>query len=324
MRVGRDPSVEWKRVQTAIPAFEKIARLFHETNKSGWRNAKHSAQWLTSLETYAFPAIGKLLPDNIDAPKIWSLLGPIWQDKPETARRVRQRIGTILDYAKAHGWRTDEAPMRALAMIVSKQPKRTGHFAAMPYVDLPAFMAKVRGQDATVGRLALQFAVLTATRSGEVRGATWEEIDLDKALWSIPGDRMKAGGPHIVPLPGAAVAILREAQGLVTGRKGEPVFPGFKGKPLSDMTLSKALRVAGGDGATLHGMRSAFRDWVAEMMPTVPGDVAEAALAHTIANKTEAAYRRAKYLDQRRDLMERWAGYLDGGSPNVISLVSNG
>ena len=323
MRVGRDPSIEWKRIQTAIPTFAEVARQFHQTNKSGWRNAKHSAQWLTSLETYAFPSIGKLLPDNIDAPKIWSLLGPIWQDKPETARRVRQRIGTILDYAKAHGWRTDEAPMRALAMIASKQPKRTGHFAAMPYVDLPAFMAGLREQEATVGRLALQFAVLTATRSGEVRGATWDEIDLDKALWSIPGERMKAGEPHVVPLSGAALAILRQAQGLVTGRKGEPVFPGFKAKPLSGMTLSKALRVAGGTGSTVHGMRSAFRDWVAEMMPTVPGDVAEAALAHTIANKTEAAYRRAKYLDQRRDLMERWAEYIAGAS-NVLQLaVSN-
>jgi integrase len=202
--------------------------------------------------------------------------------------------------------------MRAVAKGMPKQPKNNGHFAAMPYVDLPDFMAKLRGTEASVGRLALQFAILTAARSGEVRGATWDEIDMDAALWTIPAARMKAGEAHTVPLSPAALDVLREIQGFIIGRPGEPIFPGMKGKPLSDMTLAKALRVAGGDAATVHGMRSAFRDWVAEKMPTVPGDVAEAALAHAIQNKTEAAYRRAKYLDQRRELMAKWADYLAG------------
>jgi integrase len=192
----------------------------------------------------------------------------------------------------------------------------------MPYAELPAFMLKLRGMEASLGRLALQFAILTAARSGEVRGASWDEIDIDAALWTIPAARMKAGEAHTVPLPEAALDVLREVQGFITGRKGEPIFPGLKGKPLSDMTLAKALRVAGGEGYTVHGFRSTFRDWVAEKMPTVPGDVAEAALAHAIQNKTEAAYRRAKYLDQRRDLMAKWAEYLAGTQSNVLKLVA--
>ena len=212
--------------------------------------------------------------------------------------------------------------MRAVAKGLPKQPRQGGHFAAMPYPELPDFMAKVRDMEASVGRLALQFTILTAARSGEVRGATWDEVDMDKALWTIPASRMKAGEAHTVPLSVAALDVLREIQGFITGREGEPIFPGMKGKPLSDMTLAKALRVAGGDAVTVHGMRSTFRDWVAEKMPTVPGDVAEAALAHAIKNKTEAAYRRAKYLDQRRELMAKWAEYLSGRSTNVIRMVS--
>jgi len=180
----------------------------------------------------------------------------------------------------------------------------------------------VRGMEASVGRLALQFTILTAARSGEVRGATWDEVDMDKALWTIPAARMKAGQAHTVPLSSEAVAILEEVRGFISGRKGEPVFPGFKGKPLSDATLSKALRLAGGVAVTVHGMRSTFRDWVAEKMPTVPGDVAEAALAHAIPSRVEAAYRRAKYLDQRRDLMAKWSDYLAGANSNVVKLAA--
>ena len=213
--------------------------------------------------------------------------------------------------------------MRAVAKGLPKQPRQGAHFAAMAYSELPAFMAKVRDMEASVGRLVLQFTILTAARSGEVRGATWDEVDTDKALWTIPASRMKAGEAHMVPLSVAALDVLREIQGFITGREGEPIFPGMKGKPLSDMTLAKALRVAGGDAVTVHGMRSTFRDWVAEKMPTVPGDVAEAALAHAIPNRVEAAYRRAKYLDQRRDLMGKWAAYL-GGAENVVKLVSSG
>ncbi len=322
VRKGLDPSLEWKRVQCVIPTFEVAARKYHENIEGGWKNDKHGKQWLSTLETHAFPIIGNKRVDMIDTPAIQSVLLPIWLIVPETARRVRQRIGAVLDFAHGQGWRAGEAPMRAVAKGLPKQPRQGAHFAAMPYSELPAFMAKMRGMEASVGRLALQFTILTAARSGEVRGATWDEVDMDKALWTIPASRMKAGEAHTVPLSVAALDVLREIQGFITGREGEPIFPGMRGKPLSDMTLAKALRVAGGDAVTVHGMRSTFRDWVAEKMPTVPGDVAEAALAHAIQNKTEAAYRRAKYLDQRRELMAKWAEYLSGRSSNVIRMVS--
>jgi integrase len=320
-KAGLDPSVEWKRVIEVLPTFEQAARQYHGNIKDGWKKGtKHGAQWIATLEAHAFPLIGSKRIDLIDTPAIQSVLLPIWLRLPETARRVRQRIGAVLDFAHGQGWRTGEAPMRAVAKGLPKQPKKGVHYAAMPYAELPEYMANLRTMEPTLGRLALQFAILTAGRSGEVRGATWDEIDLDKGLWSIPAARMKAGEAHTVPLPPAAVDVLKQVQGFITGRKGELVFPGLRGKPLSDMTLAKALRVAGGGDATVHGMRSAFRDWVAEKMPTVPGDVAEAALAHAIQNRTEAAYRRAKYLDQRRDLMAAWSDYLRGKS-NVVALA---
>jgi len=320
-KAGFNPSKEWKRVREVVPTFEVAARQYHESIKRGWKKGKHGDQWLSTLVSYVFPIFGQSTVDDIDAPEIQKALLPIWMTVPETARRVRQRIGAVLDYSHGQGWRAIEAPMRAVAKGLPKQPKQGKHFAAMPYVDLPAFLGNLREQDATMGRLALQFAILTAARSGEVRGATWDEFDTDAGLWTIPGSRMKAGEAHTVPLSDDALAILEEVRGVISGRKGEAVFPGLKGKPLSDATLSKTLRVAGGDAATVHGMRSAFRDWVAEKMPTVPGDVAEAALAHAIPNRVEAAYRRTKYLDQRRELMAKWAEYLNGSASNVISLV---
>ena len=323
-KAGLDPSLEWKRVRHVIPTFEAAARKYHGNIKSGWKNGKHGAQWLSTLEAYAFPTIGSMPINEIETSAIQKVLLPIWLVVPETARRVRQRVGAVLDYAHGQGWRAGEAPMRAVAKGLPKQPKKGQHFAAMPYGDLPTFLAALREEEASVGRLALQFTILTAARSGEVRGATWDEINMDAALWTIPADRMKAGEAHMVPLSDDALDVLKEVQGLVRGRRGEPVFPGMKGKPLSDATVAKALRVAGGGDATVHGMRSAFRDWVAEKMPTVPGDVAEAALAHAIPNRVEAAYLRAKYLDQRRELMAKWSQYLVGAAANVVSMVANG
>lgn len=320
VRAGLDPSIEWKRVRIVVPTFEMAARTYHENVKAGWKNGKHGAQWLSTLEKYAFPLIGSMPVNEVDVSGIQKVLLPIWTVVPETARRVRQRVGAVLDFAHGQGWRGGDAPMRAVARGLPKQNNKRQHFAALPHGELPPLMSKLRSLEGSVGRLALQFTILTAARSGEVRGATWDEISLEKALWTVPGSRMKAGNEHIVPLSQAALAVLRVVSGFRTGRKGEPVFPGLRGKPLSDMTLAKALRVAGGTGATVHGMRSTFRDWVAEKMPTVPGDVAEAALAHSIQNKTEAAYRRTKYLDQRRILMEKWADYL-GGETNVVSIA---
>lgn len=313
-RQGVDP-VEAKRakaapVVAALTFAEASHRVFEE-NKATWRNAKHSAQWLSSLRTYAFPQIGDVEVDRLDGPMIRNVLLPIWLSKPETARRVRQRIGVVLDWCHASGLRPAEAPMRSISKGLPRQPKQDRHFAAMPYFDVPALMAKLNESD-SVGRLALQFTILTAARSGEVRGATWGEIDLENATWTIPAERMKAGKIHTVPLSSRTLAVLaRAGAGVLSSDAKRLVFPGLKDKPLSDMTIAKALKTAGGDAFTVHGFRSSFRDWAAETTST-PGDVVEAALAHTIANRVEAAYRRTNYLEKRRVLMDAWGAYLCG------------
>lgn len=301
-----------------IPTFTEAAKALHGEHKGGWRNAKHQAQWLSTLKTYAYPSIGSVRVDQVDGPMIRDLLLPIWLDKPETARRVRQRVCAVLDWAHAKGFRPTEAPARSIGKGLPRQPKRENHFAAMPYGEVPGLMTKLAAVE-SVGRLALRFLILTAARSGEVRGATWEEIDLDAKLWTVPGGRMKAGRAHVVPLSADALAVLEAVRKVRKGRENEPIFPGRSGKPMSDMTLAKVLRTAGVSSATVHGFRSAFRDWAAEMTST-PGDVVEAALAHTIKNRVEAAYRRTNYLDKRRILMETWAAYLTGTHGNVVLL----
>lgn len=322
VRDGLNPSHEWKRKKNVIPTFAAAAREYHENIKAGFRNARHSGSWLSSLEMHAFPKIGELRVDQVDAPAIHTALAPIWLSVPETARRVRQRIGAVLDYAKAKDWRKEEAPMRSVGAMLPKHRKADNHFEAMPYSDLPEFVRSVRGKAETVGRLAVQFTILTAARSGETRGATWDEIDLEAKVWNIPAGRMKAGQAHSVPLSPAALDILQTMSGFIAGVKGELVFKGQHGKPLSDMTLTKVLRDAGLATVTVHGFRSSFRDWVAEQT-SFPGEWAEAALAHALPNKVEAAYRRTKFLDQRRKLMDAWADFLAGQS-NVVSLARAG
>jgi integrase len=317
---GIDPSAEARRAIVMIPSFAEAARAYHADQKAGWKSPKHAAQWLKTLEVYAFAAIGSKTVDAIDASDMWSVLGPIWQDKPEQARRVRQRMGTVLDFAKAKGWRDTDAPMRALTKISSRQRKKAGNLSAMPYAEIPTLMRRLGIAEQTMGRRALQFQLLNASRSGEVRGASWDEIDLERAEWKIPAERMKGKAEHIVPLSASAVAILRDLAELIGKRRGELVFAGAKGKPLSDMTLGKAFKADGGGGYTVHGTaRSGFRDWVAEQT-TFPGEWAEAALAHAVPNKVEAAYRRTKFLEQRRKLMAAWADYLVGRS-SVITLA---
>lgn len=306
---GINPVAERKQERQAIPTFREAAKLVHEEHEKAWKNGKHQNQWIATLTTYAFPKIGDLTVDKIEGPAIRDVLIPIWLSKPETARRVRQRIGTVLDWACAKGFRTTEAPMRSLSKGLPRQPKKDGHFAAMPYADVPAFVEKL-GERESVGRLALEALILTATRSGEIRGATWAELDLKAALWTIPAARMKMGKVHIVPLSPEAVAVFERAQRYRAG-VGDLVFPGQDvKKPLSDMTLLKILR----DmelAVTVHGFRSAFRDWVAEQTD-YSGEVAEAALAHTVSNKVEAAYRRTDFLDKRRLLMRDWAAFCKG------------
>lgn len=321
-KAGINPSLEWRQVEPAsAPTFEEAATEYHGAVSKSWRDGKHGDQWMNTLTTYAFPHIGKLTVDEIDAPAIQKVLMPIWLTKGETARRVKQRIGVVLDYAHGKGWRTTEAPMRAVNQLMGgiKQAKG-GNFAAMPYADAPAFMAKLRDAEFSVGRLALQFLILTAARSGEVRGATWSELDLEAGEWRIPASRMKAKRMHIVPLVPAAVDLLKQMQGLFPAKPKDIVFPGLKGRPMSDATMAKVLRVTGGSSYTVHGFRSAFRDWAAD---TGFADAwAETALAHGNPDKTEAAYRRTTFFQQRKErLMPAWASFVLADQSNVISLA---
>jgi integrase len=309
---GINPSEHWRRSaqkEQSRQTFRQVAEECHRQAKKGWRNGKHREEWLGSLERYAFSEIGDELVENVDAAAIQRVLLPIWLAKGETARRVKQRIGVILDYAHAKGLRSTEAPMRAVAQLMRgiKQPK-AGNFAAMPYKDLPQFMLQLRQGGWSVGRLALQFLILTAARSGEVRHALWQEIDLQAGEWRIPPEKMKAEKLHIVPLVPAARNILGDL-GAQSGRKpGALVFPGLKGI-MSDATMAKVLRSCGAGQYTVHGFRSAFRDWAAEA--GYPDSWAEAALAHTNPNRTEGAYRRTTFFDQRKDtLMPAWADFV--------------
>lgn len=306
---GIDPVEERKQESRVIPTFRDAAKLVHAEHEKAWKNGKHQNQWIATLTTYAFPKIGDLSVDKIEGPAIREVLIPIWLSKPETARRVRQRIGTVLDWACAKGFRATEAPMRSLSKGLPRQPKKDGHFAAMPYPNVPSFIEKLAERE-SIGRLALEALILTATRSGEIRGALWSEIDLDAALWTIPAARMKMGKVHLVPLSPQVIAVFQHAKTYKAG-VGDLVFPGQDvKKPLSDMTLLKILRDMGLT-VTVHGFRSAFRDWVAEQTD-YSGEVAEAALAHTVSNKVEAAYRRTDFLAKRRLMMRDWAMFCKG------------
>jgi integrase len=318
IEVGIDPVAE-RRKAAGIPTFRTAAALVHAEHKGGWKNSKHCAQWLSTLETYAFPAFGDVAVSQVEAPAVRDALAAIWLTKPETARRLRQRIVTVIDWAVAKGYRDVPLALAVIDKALPKQRERVKHHAALPYATLPAFMADLRSRE-TMGRLALEAAILTAARSGEVRLATWAEIDLEGATWTIPASRMKAGREHVVPLSQAAMHLFERMK---AHRRGDSdhVFPGSaRAKPLSDMTLTKVLRDMGVD-AVPHGFRSTFRDWVAEQT-NWPSDLAEAALAHVVADKTVAAYQRGSMLEKRRELMAAWADYCEGSSGgNVVRLA---
>lgn len=318
VEVGLDPITERRRA-AGIPTFREAAALVLSEQKGAWRNAKHAKQWLATLEAYAFPKIGDISVDQIEAGQVRDLLADIWLTKQETARRVRQRVGMVIDWAVGKGYRPTALPMTVINRALPKAPKTAKHHAAMPYKDVPAFLNMLRAKTATPSRMALELLVLTAGRSGEVRLADWSEIDLDGALWSIPAARMKVARDHVVPLSPPALSVLARIAAL-TGNRAGLVFEGMKrGKPLSDMTLTKLLRDAGLKCVPL-GFRSAFRDWVSEET-AFDGNTAEAALAHAVKSKTEAAYRRGNQLDKRRALMAAWGGYCSGDVGSVARLV---
>lgn len=313
VEAGIDPVME-RRKALGIPTFSQAAECVFDANRGRWSNEKHLWQWKRSMEMFVYPAIGNVSVGAVTAAQVHDLLAAIWLEKPETARRVRQRIGMVLDWAFSKGYRETEAPLRSITKGLPRQPRNIGHHAAMSFVDVPAFLARLN-QKETWGRLALEAAILTAARSGEVRGAKWPEVDLEKGLWTVPAERMKARKEHVVPLSPAALSVFKRAENLRT--EGCPfIFNGAKrDKPMSDMTLIKVLRDMG-ESVTAHGFRSSFRDWVSEET-RFPSDLAEAALAHTVKNKTERAYRRGNLLEKRRELMNAWGSFCSNVSNSI-------
>ena len=294
---GRDPIAEGRKASQ--PTFGECADQLLDSIEVGWRNEKHRAQWRMTLERYAAPIRSRKVSD-IETDDVLRVLSPLWQTRPETASRLRGRIERVLDYAKAHGWRSGENPALWRGHLRNVLPAHSrlarGHHAAMPYPDVPAFVQELSGKEAMAAR-ALEFLILTAARAGEVLGATWAEIDLERGLWTVPANRMKAGDEHRVPLSPRALAIVAALHEM---RISDYVFPGQReGRPLSSAAFEMLLRRMKADAFTTHGFRSAFRDWAGDAT-SVPREVAEAALAHRVGNATELAYRRTDALEKRR------------------------
>ena len=313
---GIDPIDERRSAGAALKAkqatrrtFEEVAMAYIAFQEPAWKNAKHRSQWTSTLETYAFPVIGKMSVEAITEAQVIAVLEPIWSTKNETASRLRGRIESILDWARVRGHREGDNPARwkgHLDKVFPAQGKlrRVQHFQALSVSGTPAFMKRLVGQNGT-SALALRFLILTAARSGEVRGAEWSEIDFEQATWTVPASRMKAKREHRVPLSAAALAVLAEVRNLPLSAGSRLIFANQKGGMLSDMSLTATMRRMDVD-AVPHGFRSTFRDWVGEKTH-FPSDLAEMALAHALPNKTEAAYRRGDGLEKRKTMMDAWA-----------------
>ena len=306
---GLNPIEERKR-DRGIPTFGEMADDVREALSAGFRNEKHKAQWKSTLETYAAPLRAKPV-DTIATDDVLAVLKPIWTTKAETASRIRGRIEKVLDAARAKGFRTGENPARWRGHLDHLLPKPSklarGHHAAMPYENVAGFVGQLRRREASAA-LALELCILTAARSGEILGMRWSEIDLDKKIWTVPAERMKAGRQHRVPLSSRAIAILRQLQKL---KAGEFVFPGHaRNKPLSNMAMEMVLRRMKVEDATVHGFRSSFRDWAGNVS-NFPRELIETALAHVIGDRAEQAYRRSDALEKRRKLMETWASFCE-------------
>jgi integrase len=337
---GRDPIDERRagRQRAALEtakamSFRDCATAYIAAHRPGWKSAKHAAQWPSSLEEYVFPVFGKLPVTAIDTSLVMRAIEPIWAAKTETASRVRGRVECILDWAKARGHRQGENPARWKGHLENLLPARTKakaaarretgraeHHAALPYGEIAQFMVELRQQEGFAAR-SIEFAILTASRSGEALGCTWPEIDRKARLWTIAGDRMKGGKEHRVPLSDAAMAIVEEMAAI---RQGAHVFAGAKaGRPLSSKTLLVLLRRMGRGDLTVHGFRSTFSDWCAEAT-NFSAEVRELALAHAVGSKVEAAYRRGDLFEKRRALAESWARYCAEGEPEgrVVALAA--
>ena len=313
---GKDP-IAAKKEHLEIPNLNFAIDKVIELNAPTWTNAKHAAQFRSTLTNYVTPKLGKRPINDIQAADILSVLQPIWVKKNETAMRIKQRIGTVMKWAIAQGYRKDD-PTLTLNQVLPKPNRKTKHRASLPYTEVSKCLDSVRKSDAMVStKLAIELLVLTATRSGEVRLADWNEINHKDRTWTIPASRMKTKEKHIIPLSDRAIELLNEARTL---SEIGLIFPGMRaGRPISDMTMSKLIKVLGYQ-VDIHGFRTSFRTWVQEQTNT-SREVAERALAHKISNKVEAAYARSDLFEKRRKLMNTWASYLMSGNENVIALV---
>ncbi|HEY2123725.1 MAG TPA: integrase arm-type DNA-binding domain-containing protein [Chthoniobacterales bacterium] len=307
-RDGGNPLEARRKERADVPTFSEAARITLDQHRAGWRNEKHATQWMASLKLHVFPVLGKKRVDHIETADVLRALSPIWLSKPETARRLRQRISTILNWAKAAGHRSGDNPVDGVAKGLPRQNEKRGHFSAISYEEVPNFVRKLREVPTSQhARLAFEFLILTAARTNEVLKAEWKEVDFDKAVWAIPAARMKAGREHRVPVAERALTLLRSAREINDG--SQLIFPGRKvGEPMSNMIFLMMLRRLGAT-FTAHGFRSAFRDWASERT-NFPREVCEMALAHSIKDKTEAAYRRGDLFAKRSALMTAWASYV--------------
>ena len=309
---GRDPVAE-RRKSKRVPSFQEVSESYLLANAPRWKNRKTAINWRGQMEKYAFPAFGNISIDRVGRIDVLGILTPIWTSKPSAARKLRQHLRAVFAFAMAHGYVGFNPAGEIIDAALPPMPAVKSHFRALPYQEVGVALRMVEASSSSLSsRLCFKFLVLTAARSGEARGATWDEIDLHNAVWTIPGNRMKAGVEHRVPLVDAALEVLETAQLLDDG--SNLVFPSLMKPrhPLSDMTLTKLLRDLGlAEHATVHGFRTSFKTWCMEQTDT-PWAVGEAALAHTIGNSTEAAYARSDLFKKRREVMQRWADYLLG------------
>lgn len=309
-RAGGDPIAARDKTDEIPPSFREAAEACHRALSAGWAD-RHAKAFLSTLKLHVFPRMGNLRVDSVDEKDIVAALSPLWTTKPAAARKLRQRIGMVLDFAKGSGWRSTGAPRDGLRPLLARQG-RAGNFASMPYASVPAYFAEQNEKPDTAGRLALLFTILTGARSGEVREARWSQLNLDAKEWRRPAAMMrKTGEAHTIALSPDACAILNRAAALRTQEADCLVFPGVRDGMLSDMTLSKIVKPT---GFTVHGFRSSLRTWAAERMPSIPEAVAEAALAHVIPDQVVRAYQRAKFLEMRRTLLDAWGRYVAGKS----------
>jgi integrase len=317
---ARDRALEYRRMakqglnprfnaQRDIPSFEEIAQQVHIERMPTWKNAKHGQQWINTLRDYAFPKIGRMPIDSIDQPEVLMCLAPIWTEKHETARRLAQRIKTVLDVAKSKGFRSGENPVTAIkdAQVLPKVKVKVKHHKAMLWQEIPAFYADLMGRNAMSAK-ALMFTCLTGSRTGEVLGMRWEELDFEAGIWTCPDVRMKTGADHRVPLTDAMLEIIEPLKAM----QSQYVFEGQKRNvPLSNMAMLMLLRRMGVEGVTVHGFRSTFRVWASEAVG-VDWEIAEKSLSHTVGNAVERSYARSDLLDKRRDLMGQWSEFVSG------------